>query len=228
MIKQADRELQEWVQGLVPEVAVVLGLPDRLAGKHGVSLYLLALADSLPAWAHQQSTRRIALRYLVTTWSEEEEEAHALLGKLAFAALEKPEYEFSLAELPMTLWTALGIIPRPAFTLWVPCSVEPPEHVTRLVRSPLVVHGAPVRSLCGIVLGPGDIPLVGASVEIPALQLRGRTDTRGWFFFATVPGESQRFQLVARAKGHMQSVTVEQSASDKEPFVIRFDSFDAR
>lgn len=228
MINQADRELQAWVKGLLADIDVAFGPPDQLAGKRAVNLYLLALADPLPAWVNRELTRRIALRYLVTTWAEQEEEAHALLGTLVFAAMEKREYELNLAEIPATLWTALGIAPRPAFTLWIPCSMERPEQVTRLVRGPLVVQGAPVRSLHGIVLGPENMPIVGASVEVPTLQLRSRTDTRGKFHFAAVPGGPQGFQLVVRAKGHLQHITVEQSTLDKEPLTIRFASFETR
>lgn len=229
MIQQVDREVQAWVQGVLPDTDVVLGPPHQFDGKQGVSLYLLALADPLPAWAnHQPGTKRIALRYVITTWAKTEEEAHALLGKLVFAALEKREYELTLAELPTTLWTAFGMVPRPALTLWVPCSMEQPAQTIKLVHGPLVVQGAPVRSLHGVVLGPGDMPIMGAGVELPALQLRGQTDARGRFAFATVPSGLQDLQVVVKAKGRRQHVTVAQSTSDKEPLTIRFDSFDAR
>jgi hypothetical protein len=228
MIEQADREVQAWVQGNLPDVEVVLETPHQFEGKQRVSLYLLALADPLPAWVNQHSAKRIALRYLITSWAKTEEEAHVLLGKLVFAALEKREYELSLAELPVALWAAFGMLPRPALTLWVPCSIVQPEPVVQLVRGPLVVRGAPIRSLHGIVLGPGDVPIMGAGVELPALQLRGYTDAHGRFSFATVPSGSQGLQLVVKAKGRRQRVTVEQSTSDKEPLAIRFDSFDAR
>lgn len=228
MIDQADRELQAWIRGIVPEVTVILGAPHQLEGQQGINLYLLALANPLPSWVNRQAGKRIALRYLVTAWAAEEERAHALLGKLVFAAMEKREYEVNLEELPVTLWVALGIAPRPALTLWVPCTLEQQERAVKLVRGPLVVHGAPVRSLHGIVLGPGDIPVAGADIELPALQLRGRTDTRGKFFFATVPGESQHFQVVVKARGFQQSVVVEQSTAEQDPLTIRFASFDTK
>lgn len=228
MIERADRELKAWMQGIVGEVSVVLGPPRQVEGQRSVSLYLLSLADPLPAWANRQTGRQIALRYLVTTWAADEEQAHALLGTLVFAALEKREYELELEEIAASVWSGLGIAPRPAFTLWVPCAVEREARVVELVRGPLVVQGAPVRSLYGVVFGPGDIPVAGASVELPALQLRGHTDPKGRFFFASIPGESQRAQLVVKARGFQQSVLVEQFTSEKEPFVIRFVSFDAR
>lgn len=228
MIDLADRAVQAWAQGVLTDAEVILGPPRQFEGRQIVNLYLLALADPLPAWGSQPTTRRVALRYLVTTWGKTEEEAHVLLGKLVFAALEKREYELNLTELPTTLWAAFGMVPRPAFTLWVPCAIEQPTPVVKLVHGPLVVQGAPIRSLQGVVLGPGDIPLVGAGVELPALQLRSQTDTHGRFSFATVPGGAQPFQLVVKAKGRRQSVTVEPSTASQEPFTIRFPSFDAR
>jgi hypothetical protein len=228
MIEQADKELQAWVQGTLPEVEVRLGVPGDFKGKKGVSLYLLALAEPLQAWVNRHMAKSIALRYLITTWAENDAEAHVLLGKLVFAALEKREYEFNLAELPATLWSAFAIAPRPSFTLWVPCFIEQPAPSISLVREPLVLRGTPIRSFHGIVVGPGEMPIMGAGVELPALQLRGQTNAQGRFFFATIPSEPHEFQLVVRAKGHVQNVTVEQPASDKDPFIVRFDAFDTK
>jgi hypothetical protein len=228
VIDQADRDLQAWVKSVVTGVDVVLGSPRLLDGKHGVSLYLLALADPPLAWMNRLPTTRVALRYLVTTWAEDEGEAHRLLGELVLAVIEKREYELDLAELPATIWAALGIAPRPALTLCVPLRFERPGPTTRLVRGPLTVRGAPVMSLHGIVLGPGDIPIAGASVEVPALQLTDHTDARGRFHFSTVPGEPPGIQLLVKAKGRVQTITIEQPPSDGGPLTIRFDSFDAK
>ncbi|MBO0777707.1 MAG: DUF4255 domain-containing protein [Ktedonobacteraceae bacterium] len=228
MIDQVDRELQAWVKSVVVEDNVVLGPPHQLDGKQGISLYLLALADPLPMWVNRQPATRLALRYLVTAWAENDEEAHRLLGKLIIAEREKREYELDLADLPATIWTAFGIAPRPAFILCVPFYFAQPEPATPLVQGPLVVQGSPVVSLHGVVLGPGDVPIVGARLELPTLQLHGYTDTQGRFLFTSVPGESRHLQLLVKAKGHVQNVIVERPISDREPLAIRFDSFDKR
>ncbi len=228
MIDQTDSVLQEWIKSVVGSVEVILGSPVLLDGKRGVCLYLLALAESPATWIKRQLPRRVALRYLITAWAEDEKEAHSFLGKLLVAAMEKQEYEIDLTEVPATLWTAFGIAPRPAFMLYVPFSVEKPAPTPKLVQGPLVVHGSPIRSLHGIVLGPGDIPVVGAAVELPALQLRGHTDVRGRFRFAAVPSEPLDLQLIVRARGQIQNVTVDHAFSDTDPLEIRFISFDAR
>lgn len=229
VIDQVDRELQEWVKSVVMGADVVLGPPRQLEGKHGVSLYLLALTNPPQAWMNRQPPIRIALRYFVATWAgDDEEEAHRLLGKLVLAAMKKHEYELDLAEVPAAMWAALGIAPRPTFTLCVPLPIERPEPVTSLVQGPLVMRGTPITSLYGIVLGPGDVPIAGASVELPALQLRNHTDTGGRFHFPTVPGEAGSIRLLVKAKGLVQNVTVEQPTSGREPLAIRFDSFEIK
>lgn len=228
MIDQADRDLQAWIQSVIPEIDIVLAPPQQMMGKQGVSLYLLALARPSPAWMNRQPTSQIALRYLITTWAANDEEAHHLLGKLIYAVMEKREYELDLTELPTPLWTALGIGPRPSCTLIAPLAFERPEPVSHLVRGPLVIHGAPIRSLHGVVLGPGDIPIAGASVELSALSLSSHTDAHGRFHFSSVPAEPRAMQLLIKARGYTQSVVVEHPLSEKEVLAIHFDSFNAK
>lgn len=225
MIDQTDRALTAWVKGIVSEVDVVLGLPHLLEGKSGISLYLLALAAPSPVWVHRQPATRVTLRYLVTAWAPDEELAHRLLGKLVLAGLEKREYELDLAELPVALWTSLGLAPRPAFIICLPLLLEQPAATTPLVGGPLTIQGTPAGSLHGIVLGPGDIPIAGAGIELPALQLSTHTNARGTFFFATVPVGSPGVHLVVKARGQIQHVTLEHSVSAEKPLEIRFHSF---
>ncbi|HEY0752980.1 MAG TPA: carboxypeptidase-like regulatory domain-containing protein [Ktedonobacteraceae bacterium] len=225
MIDQTDRVLTEWVKGVVTGVDVVLGLPYLLEGKTGISLYLLALAAPSSVWVHRQPATQVTLRYLVTAWAPDEEQAHRLLGKLVLAGLEKREYELDLIEPPITLWTALGLVPRPAFIICLPLLLEPAGSTTPLVSRPLALQGVPTGSLYGTVLGPGDIPIAGAGVELPALQLSTHTDSQGIFFFATVPVGAPGVQLVVKAKGQVQRVTLEHPASAEKPLEIRFISF---
>lgn len=228
MIDQADRDLQAWIQSVIPEIGIVLAPPQQMIGKQGVSLYLLALAKPSPAWMNRQPTSQITLRYLITTWAANDEEAHRLLGKLIYAVMEKREYELDLTELPAPLWAALGIAPRPSCTLIAPLAFVQPEPVSHLVQGPLVVRGAPIKSLHGVVLGPGNIPVVGASVELSALSLRSHTDAHGCFHFSSVPAEPHSMQLLVTARGYTQSVIVEHPPSEKEALAIHFDSFNVK
>src|SRR2546430_10554061 len=57
------KKLQECVKSGVTGDEVLVGPPRQLDGKHGVSLYLLALAEPQAAWVHRHSTTRVALRH---------------------------------------------------------------------------------------------------------------------------------------------------------------------
>ena len=92
------------------------------------------------------------------------------------------------------------------------------------MRSPLVVCTAPITGLAGVVLGPDDIPLAGARVELPALRLAVRTDAGGRFRFAGIPGgKSAPQHLRVFAKGHMLDVTADPSDLAGGSLVIRFE-----
>ncbi|MGZ6682465.1 MAG: hypothetical protein ACXVFK_19875, partial [Solirubrobacteraceae bacterium] len=78
------------------------------------------------------------------------------------------------------------------------------------VRAPLVLRGAGLRRLGGIVLGPGDVPVADAFVELPLLGLATRSDRRGRFTFAAVPTD-QAAQLVVHAKARTFPFSVDGS-----------------
>ncbi|MCL5994431.1 MAG: carboxypeptidase regulatory-like domain-containing protein [Chloroflexi bacterium] len=227
MIDQLDLRLKDWVStitgGILPSLAPPSDAPAQIEA--GVSLYLFELSTA-PVPPTPNGTRRlplmIMLNYLVTTWAKEPEEAHRLLGQLAFAAMEIPDFEVKLDPIPLTAWTAFAVRPRPAFILRVPLRLERPEPPVRLVRKPIKVEVTPLESVSGIVLTPDNVPVVSAYVTLPALNLSERTDGNGRFHFPAVPVEPRVRRLNIRAKGQEQSVTITGSESDHGPFVIRF------
>lgn len=73
----------------------------------------------------------------------------------------------------------------------------------------------------GVVLGPGDVPVSDAFVEIPSLALTTRSDTRGRFRFAAVPTSPAKQQLRVRAKAREFPFTVD--SSKPAPFVLKLD-----
>jgi hypothetical protein len=162
------------------------------------------------------------LSYLVTTWAKAPQEAHRLLGQLAFAAMEVSDFEVKLDPLPLTTWVSFAAKPRPSFILRVPLRLERPDPAVKLVRKEIKVQATPLVSLSGIVLTPDDVPVAGAYVTLPAFNRSVRTDNHGRFRFPAVPAEPRDKQLSVRAKGHEQTVTVSGSDTDQSPFVIRF------
>src|SRR5262249_32982745 len=139
------------------------------------------------------------------------EEAHRLLGQLVFAAMENPEFEIDLTPVSVTVWNAFGVAPQPAFMLSVPVQKERPEPKPGFVRQPLLVKTSPMTTLYGVVLGPGEIPIAGARVEMRALHLSTQTDRKGRFCLAAVPSEPARKELEVKAKGRKLSVTAEEN-----------------
>ena len=223
MIDQADGRVKEWAAAVDAGAAVSLAPPtDGLPGR-GVSLYLMELASEPPARGGGRPPLQLGLRYLVTTWAEAPEEAHRLLGQLAFAAMEEVEFQVELEPVPAAAWAALGAAPRPSFVLRVPLRQERPVPTAKPVRQPLVVQPATLAGLHGLVLGPGDAPLVDVRVELPAFGLRSRTDIAGRFGFPGVPEEPRAKQLRLTAKGRALSVTAAGPTTAEAPLVIRFD-----
>src|SRR6185295_9450074 len=97
-----------------------------------------------------------------------------------------------------------GAAPRAAFILRLPFRREVPEPRALRVRAPLVAQVVGSAPLWGQVLGPGGIPLAGAAVEVPALELFTSADADGRFRFASVPADPPP-KVVVRAKGTAQT-----------------------
>lgn len=221
MIDQVDKRLRDWTQSSQPGIEVTFGEPSDVKEGMGVNLYLFDLVNSPPARGNNRPPMQVALRYLVTVWAAKPEEAHHLLGNLIFAAMDNTEFEIELDPIPVALWRALGTAPRPAFVIRVPLRRDRPEPERRLVRAPLVVRQSPMRSVEGTVVGPGDIPIANARVELPGLGRYTRTDSKGRFAFSAVPTEPSPKLLVVKAKGKEMSVSPAEAAPDGEQLVIR-------
>ena len=227
MIDHVDHRLKEWVGTAVGPVDVSLTIPGGSGSGTGVSLYLVDLTLKPLLRTNGGSALRIALRYIVTTWSERPEDAHRLLGDLVFAAMESTDFEVEPAGASTALWQALGMPPRPSFMLVVPLKKARPAPEVPLVRRPVVIEAAPVESFHGIVLGRGDIPLAGARVRFEGLGLETRTDASGRFLFHSVPGGSCLKNLTARVKGAETSATTSAPhAAASDPFVVRFENLE--
>jgi hypothetical protein len=220
MIDETDRRLAAWIGKVVDKVNVSLAPPGPNETTRGVGLYLMELVQSQPARGSRRPPLLMTLRYLVTTHAPAPEDAHKLLGDLVVAALENAEFEVEQEPLPLSLWTALGIAPRPSFVLRVPFRHERPEKLAPLVRKPMVIKQLPMRSFEGQVVGPENIPLMNARVELPAFELYTNTDSKGRFHFSAVPAAPGARLLRVRAKGQEFSINTEQAASDEEPLVI--------
>jgi hypothetical protein len=227
MIDQIDRRLKDWVNSILDGVDVHLTAPKGAEEVRGIGLYLMEVAVMPPGSTTKPPPLQVALRYLVTSWSEDSEDAHRLLGELVFAAMEDPEFEVELEPISVAVWRALGIPPRPSFVIRLP--LQRARHVPKAkpVAAFPVVKTLAIVSLHGIVRGPNDTPLADAEVELRALRLTTHTDQRGRFHFPSVPGEGQAKTLRVKAKGQEVSVTTDENyPTANKPLVIRFDKME--
>jgi hypothetical protein len=140
----------------------------------------------------------------------------------------EPDFEVDLVDLPPEIWSSLGALPQASFMLRLPALRERPEQAAPPVLLPLRVEPGSFAVLEGVVLGPGDTALAGASVRIPALQRSSRTDGRGRFRFVGVPAAPVMTTVVVRAKGREESVTVAAGPGMKDPVVVRIDPLEDR
>jgi hypothetical protein len=226
VIDQTDGRLRDWVEEVDPDADVSLEPPSGDRPGRGVGLYLLGIGERPPPRGADRPPLQLWLRYLVTTWAEQPEEAHRLLLDLVFAAMEGSDMEVDLRDEPPDLWAALGAAPQPSFVLRLPVRRERPVAPAPPVLWPLRIEGASPITLEGFVIGPREIPIVGASVGIPAIQQETTTDRRGRFRFPRVPGPPVRTELVIRAKGRSVSVTAKPEPG--KPIVIPFDPLEDR
>lgn len=226
MIDEADARLQEWVKGVLGTIEVSLGAPKDMKAGRGVNLYLLEMLQAPQPRGIRRPPLEVLLRYLVTGWADDPQQAHQVLGTLVFAAMEQGDFEVEAERVPGDVWVALGIPPRPAFVLRVPVRRERPVAPVKMVTRPAVVKAVGMSPLYGLVLGPEDTPIMDAQVELPALQLVASTDRNGRFQFATVPTEPRKKVLRVRARGRQISVTTEGPTSGGQPLLIRFKSME--
>ncbi|MBP1466297.1 hypothetical protein EYB53_011325 [Candidatus Chloroploca sp. M-50] len=190
-------------------------------------MYLQDILPDPPARTTKRAPLQVLLRYVVTTWAEDIQEAHRLLGVLVFAALDKAEYTVELVPQTAAVWSSFGVPPQPAFLLLVPARFPRSEPDVPMVAQPLVIHSGLMVSLYGKLVGPGDKPIKGARIELPALQMGHYTDTQGCFHFASVPDMPTATLLSVKTRGREFEVKVKPGPSSlDEPLLIHVDLLD--
>jgi hypothetical protein len=223
VIEEADARLQQWARGVLETSASVsLARPGDANKGTGASLFLMELVAMPPMRGDRRPPLQLALRYLVTAWGDDAGAEHRVLGALVGAAMQEDGFEVELAPLNADAWAALGIAPRPSFVIKLPVRMERPERPAKPVLKSLVVQEAGLAKLLGVVLGPGDVPIAAAHVDLPALALSAETDARGRFAFAAVPAEPRQLRVRVRARRKEGEVQVVRP-DDGGLVTIRFD-----
>jgi hypothetical protein len=227
MIEEVQQRLREWVAAAVANASVSFEPPIGERTQREINLYLVEMLPRPVARGTRTQTVQVALRYLVTATAKDPTEAATLLSELLFAAIKNPEWETRSEPIPLETWPSFSRVPRPSFLLEVPLRRERPHKRAPYVRVPLVVRDSPMEALEGVVLGPQEIPLSGANVELPGLQLSTRTDSRGRFRFPAVPSKPSSKLVRVRAKGRLTSLKTEPASFEGGRLVIRFRELEA-
>jgi hypothetical protein len=228
MIDQADERLEAWVLTALgkEKVEVSFAVPGSSSGTRAIGLFLLEVLPAPAPRTPQRPPLQVMLRYLVTVAAQDAANAHRILGELAFAAMDTAEFEVEVEPVPAAVWTALGVPLRPCFVLRVPLRRERPQPRHPRVRFPIVLRTTPVRALVGVVVGPGDIPIMGARVDVPSMGRSVQTDAQGRFRIPGVPAKPAPSSLRVRARGVETSVDLGRAAGMDEPLVIHMDALE--
>ncbi len=209
---------EAWIHpALGADVEVVVGPPGDVgapAPGAQIDLTLLDLVPVTPARAsHRPTPLLLQARCLVTASGAD---ADQWIVALAFHALEAGQPELERDGLAPALWAALGAKARPALVaraLLEQSREVPPVPLVRQV----VTEWSRRRQLDGRIVGPGDVPIAGARVEVERLGLTTVSDHRGEFHL-TVPAGSSAPTVSVTAKGARLAVRADPPPG--EPLVI--------
>ncbi|MDB5343447.1 MAG: hypothetical protein JWP89_1824 [Schlesneria sp.] len=220
-VADVDRELAEWISRVFPALKVSFDLPTEAANGDGISLYLLGIEQAVAKQGRNPATQ-LSLRYLITAWDHEPQNAHRVLGELAFSAMEQQRLELEWMPLSTDLWTALQLRPRPAIVVRTQLARTRALSESPPVRTGLTTRETKLAPLTGVILGPNAIPIANASIEVATLKLNTRSDFDGRFRFPALPADLRPIFNV-EFKGRKVTVTADRTVGSGKPLVIHLD-----
>ncbi|HEX9981620.1 MAG TPA: hypothetical protein VGF69_00010 [Thermoanaerobaculia bacterium] len=135
MIDQMDERLLAWARKVVPDVAAQIAPPPDDEANAGVRIHLLTIQPVNAPRGARRPPLELTLSYLVTTFAADARDAHRWLGTLAFEAMSTPEWQVADEPLPVDVWRAFGVPPRPSFVVRMPVRFAREEHLAPPVRS---------------------------------------------------------------------------------------------
>jgi hypothetical protein len=159
----------------------------------------------------------VRIDYLVTLHLAEPMAEHRAMGELVFAALARPDIELAGSDDVTAVRRRLALPASSGLVLSMRLPRERPEQQPQLVRVPLVLHADLVRPLEGVVVGPNDVPVMDAIVEVPALGISALTDPEGRFRFEATPMGGKSLKVSARKR----RAKIEIDAVPGQPLTIR-------
>ncbi|WPD22670.1 MAG: carboxypeptidase-like regulatory domain-containing protein [Candidatus Electrothrix scaldis] len=173
-----------------------------------VVFFLHDLLPVAPSYRNKKAPLQLTLRYLVSTSAKDINVAHNILQKLAFAAMQHSEIELELSPTDPQVWLSLGVSARPGFWLSIIYSKDRDVHPMPLVTEAPELHLTPTIKFYGGVFSSEHLPLVGARVDLPNLNLSATTDSKGCFCFSAVPPQPTTQDVVVNYKKYLHRTSV--------------------
>lgn len=221
-----DERIRSWVRSVDPDATISTEPPGAARDGKGVSVYLLDIAPQPPARGAVRPPLQLWLRYLVSTWAEDQADADRLLVELAYAAMGHTDLELDTDVTPAATWMALQAVARPSFIVRTTARRARPRAAAPPVLHPLRLEPAQPGVIAGVVLGPRKIPLADATVALPSVGRETRTDSHGRFHLFGVPGPPVSTHLVVRAKGTETVVKLPKDPGRARSLVIEIKSLE--
>jgi len=225
-VAEAERRLRDrWIlPALGSDAHVRVGRIDDSTTSDGtaVTLTLIDIAPApLPHGAAGLTPLQLRARYLVTIAAADAVAERQALAELAFSAGPITDVELEPKGLSLELWRSLGVSIRPALLVAVLLQRERQGRPVRRVRQPLITKWGGSRPVSGVVVGPGDVPIAGALVEVEGLPQTAYSNHRGEFAFRSLPGDDPPPTLVVSAKGATVRVRVDGDDTASAPLLVR-------
>jgi hypothetical protein len=209
------RELIDWVKDRCPGTpAAALSLADS-DPESGIGIRLIQVSPRMEPRARDRLIRTLALDYLISIRADDPLAEHRLVAELAFAIMDMADYELVADQSAAQACLASGLAPTAGLVIRSQARRVDDIAQAPLVREPAIMRVAPLGFVDGIVLGPGDLPIPGATVTLGDGDRSAVTGPDGRFRFAS-PADAP-VQVAARAHGRANAT----AAAAGKPAVIK-------
>ncbi len=203
--------LIDWIGRIAPDAAITVVSSGGATAANGISVRLVGLASRVVPAAPGGRSKVLALDYLVTVNLGDPLSEHHLAAELAFATLDRSDFELVEAISAAALCHSLGLPPSQGLVIRTELRRDTVLPVAPLVRHPPITQLEPLAQTEGVVIGPGDIPIANALVMLKGSNRSVTTGPDGRFCFAIPAGSPAK--VTARARMREVSTTLNEGAT---------------
>jgi len=142
MLGDTSREVLEFIASLDSGAPALLVPPASgfASEDRCISIYLLEIKLPTSPVTRALKGLSISMRYLVTTFAEEEAVAHDFLEEILKAVWLNKDYQLELVPPPESLWLALDVPPRPCIIIEAYREISFAEDEIQVVTKDLILE----------------------------------------------------------------------------------------